>query len=111
MAEAATDLPEIPNIQRAVQDGNNNLDSAIANAVEVVINEQRAWLRTILKNALSSSVVNYAAAQQGLESYFDAVASALPSHFDADDVRVVFPDTGSSGEPPQSRRVIPDLAS
>ena len=110
MAEAATDLPEIPNIQRAVQDGNNSLDNAIANSVEVIINEQRTWLRAILKNALSGGVVDYAAAQQGLESYFEAVASALPSHFDAEDVRVVFPDTGNSGEPSQSRRVIPDLA-
>ena len=110
MAEAATDLPEIPNIQWAVQSGNNSLDNAIAGAVEVITNEQRRWLRTILNNALSRGVVDYDAAQQGLESYFDAVASALPSHFDAEDVRVVFPDIGDSGEPSQSRRVMPDLA-
>lgn len=110
MAKAATDRPEIPNIQRAVQGGNDSLDSAIHNAVEVIINEQRGWLRAVLKSALSRSVVDYAAAQKGLESYFAAVASALPDHFEADDVRVVFPDTEDNDEPQQVRRVIPDLA-
>ncbi|WP_420443105.1 hypothetical protein [Candidatus Poriferisodalis sp.] len=83
---------EIPNIQARVQGSRDSLANAVNLAVDAVVNEERGRLQSILNAMLSASVVDYESAQNGLEEYRSAIASALWNHFPEDAVRSVFPE-------------------